>query len=84
MRLFAGLDIDAGIRGRIGRFMGEVQGFAPKARWVRPESLHVTLKFLGEQPEEALEQIGASLRVLKAPAFEIAFRGFGFFPREIS
>ena len=51
MRLFVALDIDEDIRGRIARFLDGVRGFAPDARWVRPESLHVTLKFIGEMPE---------------------------------
>ena len=29
--------------------------FAPEARWVRPESLHVTLKFIGEKSERGRE-----------------------------
>ena len=61
MRLFVALDIDDAIRGRIARFLDGVRGFAPDARWVRPESLHVTLKFIGEKPEEEVEtnQAGA-------------------------
>ena len=51
MRLFVALDIDDSIRGRIARFLDGVRGFAPDARWVRPESLHVTLKFIGEKPD---------------------------------
>ena len=49
MRLFIALDIDDAIRQRITRFVDGVQGFAPEARWAKPESLHVTLKFIGEQ-----------------------------------
>jgi 2'-5' RNA ligase len=47
MRLFVALDIDDNLRGRIARFLDGVRGFAPDARWARPESLHVTLKFIG-------------------------------------
>ena len=56
MRIFVALDIDDAIRQRIQRFIEGVSGFAPDARWVRPESLHVTLKFVGEKPPEAVEQ----------------------------
>ena len=51
MRLFVALDIDEEIRHRIARFIDGIEGFAPEARWVTPESLHVTLKFIGEQPD---------------------------------
>ena len=80
MRLFIALDIDEAIRERIARFMDGVRGFAENARWVQPESLHLTLKFIGEQPEAAVEQIKQALGTIRASAAEIQFRGYGFFP----
>jgi 2'-5' RNA ligase len=80
MRLFIALDIDEDIRERIARFMEGVSGFAPDARWAKPESLHVTLKFIGEQPEPAVEQIKRALSGISASAVDIQFRGYGFFP----
>jgi 2'-5' RNA ligase len=80
MRLFIALDIDDAIRERIARFVEGVRGFAPDARWVRPESLHVTLKFIGEKPEPAVEQIRQALETISSSAFEIQFRDYGFFP----
>jgi RNA 2',3'-cyclic 3'-phosphodiesterase len=80
MRLFIALDIDDAIRERIARFEQGVTGFAPDARWAKPESLHVTLKFIGEQPEPAVEQIKQALSTIPASAAEIQFRGYGFFP----
>jgi RNA 2',3'-cyclic 3'-phosphodiesterase len=80
MRLFIALDIDDAIRERIARFLEGVRGFAPEARWVRPESLHVTLKFIGEKPEPAVEQIKRELETVSSSAFEIQFRNYGFFP----
>jgi 2'-5' RNA ligase len=80
MRTFIAFDIDDGIRGRLASFIDSVHGFAPDARWVRPESLHVTLKFIGEKPEEAVEAIGCALSAVKTPPVEMTFRGYGFFP----
>ena len=80
MRLFIALDIDDAIRERISRFMTGVQPFALDARWAKPESLHVTLKFIGEQPEPAVEQIKQTLSTVQTAAPEIHFRGYGFFP----
>jgi len=79
MRLFVALDIDDVIRGRITRFLEGVRGFAPEARWARPESLHVTLKFIGEKSEEMVEKIAGALKEIEAPAFEMSFRSYGFF-----
>src|SRR5580700_6632492 len=80
MRLFVALDIDDAIRSRISRFLDGVQGFAPDARWLQPESLHVTLKFIGEKPEEELERIRRALETIGASSLEMSFRGYGFFP----
>ena len=80
MRLFIALDIADEIRERITRFVEGVQGFAPDARWVRAESLHVTLKFIGEQADPAVDQIKQGLGTVAASAAEIHFRGYGFFP----
>lgn len=79
MRVFVALDIDDSIRTRLEKFMEGVRGFAPEARWVRPESMHVTLKFIGEKPAETAEEIKHALSAVRASAFEISFRGYGFF-----
>jgi RNA 2',3'-cyclic 3'-phosphodiesterase len=80
MRIFVALDIDRSIRDRIERFMDGVRGFAPDARWVQPESMHVTLKFVGEKPEKAVDEIRQALSSAKASGMELTVRGYGFFP----
>jgi RNA 2',3'-cyclic 3'-phosphodiesterase len=80
MRIFVALDIDDAIRQRIQRFMEGVSGFAPDARWVRPESLHLTLKFIGEKPIEVVEEIKRALSSIRSESVELTFRGYGFFP----
>lgn len=84
MRLFVALDIEDAIRERIARFVEGVQGFAPDARWVKPESLHVTLKFIGEQPEPQVEKINQALSNVSAAPMQISFRSYGFFPTATS
>jgi len=80
MRLFIALDIEDAIRERLVRFVEGVHNFAPDARWVKPESLHVTLKFIGEQPDEKLAAIKKSLSEVSMPGPKIQYRGYGFFP----
>ncbi len=80
MRVFVALDIDHAIRARLEVFLDGVRGFAPEARWVRPESMHVTLKFVGEKSSKAVEEIKQALGRLRAGVIEISFRGYGFFP----
>jgi len=80
MRIFIGIDLDPEVRGHIARFLEGVQGFAPDAKWVRPESLHVTLKFVGEQAPERVEAITERLRRIEHSVLEIRTVGYGFFP----
>ena len=80
MRVFVGLDIDPDIRERMTRYLEGVRGFAPEARWVKPESFHVTLKFIGEQKDELVEEIKRELATERAQPFDISFCGNGFFP----
>jgi 2'-5' RNA ligase len=80
MRIFIALDIDEAIRHRIARFMDGMRGFAPDARWMRPESLHITLKFIGETAPENVDQIKEALKAVATNAIEMNIRGSGFFP----
>jgi len=80
MRLFIALDIDDEIRQRVGRFLEGVSGFSPEARWVRLESMHITLKFIGEKPAEVMSSLQEKLQDVKVPAFQLTFAGTGFFP----
>ena len=80
MRIFIGIDLDPEIRARIARLLEGVQGFAPDARWAPPESLHITLKFIGEQSPERVEAITERLRRIETSALEVRFAGYGFFP----
>jgi len=80
MRLFVAIDIDDNIRSRIARFLDGVREFAPDVRWVRPESLHVTLKFIGEKSDDETATVKRALATIAADSFELGFRGYGFFP----
>src|SRR5450755_3675085 len=80
MRIFVGIDLDPAVRSRISRFVEGVEDFAPDARWMHPESLHLTLKFIGEQKPERVEAIAERLRQITRSAFEIRCSGYGFFP----
>lgn len=84
MRLFVALDIDQEIREHIASFIKEMRGLAPAVRWVQPESLHVTLKFIGERPDASVKDVENALRGISASPFQLSFRGAGFFPTERS
>jgi len=83
MRLFTAIDIPEAIRATLAQTCAQLNPAAPDARWVRPESLHLTLKFIGEQPEEKLPQIQAALAKVRTPAgLRIELKGLYFFPQK--
>lgn len=79
MRLFVALDIPETIRIQIARYVDEMRRIAPDAKWVRSDSYHATLKFIGEWKRDVREVISALERV-QAESLDVAFRGSGFFP----
>jgi len=80
MRVFVALDLEDEIRKNIARFVDEVRAFAPRVRWIGPEALHVTLKFIGDKPDSFVAEIEQALRSIRATPSGLRFRGVGFFP----
>jgi 2'-5' RNA ligase len=80
MRIFIALDIPPEIRTRIAEYAERARALAPEARWARVEGLHITLKFVGETDDAALEKMKSALAAIKAAPFEVKLEGVGFFP----
>ena len=55
------------------------QAGLPAGRPVAPENLHVTLVFLGEHPEPAVEDVHHALEDVRAPGFALSLAGVGVF-----
>jgi 2'-5' RNA ligase len=54
-----------------------------RMRWVRPENLHVTLKFIGEVADARVDGIRGALSAVHAEGpVDLRFSGLGFFPNE--
>ena len=51
-------------------------------KWVHPKSMHLTLQFLGDVKEAAVEKIGGLITPLieSTPAFTLSLEGTGVFP----
>ncbi|PIE58930.1 MAG: RNA 2',3'-cyclic phosphodiesterase [Desulfobulbus propionicus] len=75
-RLFVALDLPEDIRAHVGTLCSGL----PRARWVRPEQLHLTLSFLGEVHGSAFHDIRETLHGLTAPVLRLQLDGLGFFP----
>lgn len=83
MRLFIALEIPSSVRANLAALLASMRAITKEPRWVRPENLHVTLKFLGEVAEEKVDAIRSALgEIRSAKAVSMGFRGLGFFPNE--
>ena len=83
MRLFVALDLPEAVRQAFRELISQLKKSSPNARWVRPEGIHVTLKFIGHTDERNLESICAALAPIRSEQpVEMEFRGLGFFPHE--
>ena len=80
MRLFTGMDISAEVSANIDRFLARLRPLA-RINWSPTANLHITTKFIGEWPEERLEELRRALASLPArPVMEVHIHKVGFFP----
>ena len=60
--MFIGVDLDAVSRGAAADLLARLrEGSGPGVRWVRPEALHVTLRFLGNIASEQVAPLRSSV-----------------------
>lgn len=82
MRLFLAINFAPDVRRDILDATAPLRETAPEASWVDEPRLHLTLKFLGEQPAERLDEISAALSGVAAAHRSIVMGvgGVGAFP----
>ncbi len=81
MRLFVALAIPRQVRENLASLIRELRGVDANPKWINPDNLHVTLKFIGEVAPEKEMEIGDALAAVHAQQQVIAeFRDVGFFP----
>ena len=84
LRLFIAIELSPAIRQAIGRVQEDLKRRLPPrvVRWTNPDGIHLTLKFLGDTPQE---KTAAVIRGMQAAAagfepFELRVAGLGCFP----
>jgi RNA 2',3'-cyclic 3'-phosphodiesterase len=83
VRLFVALQIPTAVRESLAALLQSLRTISSQPRWVRPENLHVTLKFIGAWPPEKLEALRNALAAIHLDEpVTLDFRGLGFFPNE--
>jgi len=82
VRLFVGIEVPEAQKRSIEKAIQELRKALPSARWVPRENWHVTLKFLGEVPEERVSEITeiGSKSASRTPQFDTHLTEIGSFP----
>ena len=82
MRAFLGISLPEQIRASLVTLQEQLAESQADVKWVAPEQLHVTLKFLNEISEERTQQVTQFLRSIaqKTPAFMLQLQDLGAFP----
>lgn len=75
VRLFVGLALPEAHRHRLSLVGRGIEG----ARWVAPQNLHITLRFIGEVDEDVAENIAEALDRIRAAPFTVTLKGLGAF-----
>lgn len=82
IRTFIGIELDPDLCRELQEEIAYLKSHAPAVRWASPDTLHITLKFLGDVPEKDLPDVfraaDAAAGELEAVTAEVA--GIGALP----
>lgn len=81
-RLFFAIELNQEIQAGVRRIQQDLRQQTTGVRWVRPDGIHFTLRFLGEVAPERIEDIWdrAASDIQTIPPFTVGVRGCGGFP----
>jgi 2'-5' RNA ligase len=82
LRLFIAAPIPTDISRNLECIISDFKKTGADIKWMKPESIHITLKFLGETEENRLPEIISAIERLeiKKSGLEAEVKGIGFFP----
>jgi 2'-5' RNA ligase len=84
LRIFIAIPLPERLLTRLSDVQYRLQGKVShrSVRWVKPEGVHLTLKFLGDTPRDEIPTIEEALTVVarNAPSFTLTAEGLGCFP----
>jgi len=81
-RLFVAVELPQDIREYLGAAVETLRRTGADAKWVEPKNIHLTLKFLGSTPQEAIPEIHKAMTAAadRARALPTSLEAFGGFP----
>ena len=82
IRAFIAAGIDLPVLSRIGQLTDKLKKTGAGVKWVRPEAMHLTLRFLGSISEEQVDLADRAMieSARLVEPVEVEIKGFGTFP----
>jgi len=82
IRLFVAMLLPDDLKKKLAILISDLRPLAGGIKWVEPENLHLTLKFIGERPETDVDSItrAVGLALASRKKFEVQIKGCGGFP----
>jgi 2'-5' RNA ligase len=84
IRTFIAIEIPASILEKISSFQNMLKMYNADVRWVRPESIHLTLKFLGDVEQKSIDRLNSAIQDAskRIDPFMVSICGAGTFPND--
>lgn len=82
LRLFLAVELSSDLCQKVAELQHHLHGTLPSVKWVRPEAIHLTLKFLGDVDPVMVEQLLTTIEPIgksQAP-IRVEIQGLGVFP----
>ena len=82
IRAFIAVAASEDIRSLVARVQDDLRGVGADVKWVKPDNVHITLKFLGNVPSDRVADLADAIRgaVRGLSEFDVAVVGTGTFP----
>jgi 2'-5' RNA ligase len=82
IRTFIALELPPAVISLLAKVQNDLKSMRLRAKWVRPENIHLTLKFLGNINPGDIDKIGGAMMeaVGDFARFDLVARGVGVFP----
>lgn len=82
IRSFVAIELPPAVADALRTLQADIRSDGLRAKWVRPEQIHLTLKFLGEIPAADADRIAECIEeaVSDIPMLQLDTRGIGVFP----
>ncbi len=88
MRCFIAIELDETIKRQLIAAQDLFRQLTGKISWVKPEQMHLTIKFLGSLPETKIPEVTEAMKTAisksRITSFEFTIKGLGAFPRPVS